>query len=190
MPEVTVCPMPNGLPIAMHVIADAQLVGIAEPQRGEVARLDLQHRDVGAGIACRPACAWNCRRSLSVTMICSASLIDVMVGQHVAARGVDDDARAGGLLRVAAARSGRLKKRRKKGSRNSGLSSIGARVTTEMFTTAGVTSFTSGASVGRPRGIRRRWRHAARAARRSQRGRSARAECPEQSHFRIRKRLL
>jgi hypothetical protein len=41
-----------------------------------------------------------------------------------------------------------LKKRRKNGSRNSGLSSSGERVTTEMLTTAGVTSLTSGASVG------------------------------------------
>ena len=48
-------------------------------------------------------------------------------------------------------RSGRLKNRRKNGSRKSGLSSIGARVTTEMFTTAGVTCWTTGASVGRPR---------------------------------------
>src|SRR5688500_4147636 len=46
--------------------------------------------------------------------------------------------------------SGKLKKRRKKGSRKSGLSSIGARVATEMFTTAGVTCCTIGARVGSP----------------------------------------
>ena len=47
--------------------------------------------------------------------------------------------------------SGRLKKRRKKGSAKSGFASSGERVMTEMFTTAGVTSLTSGASVGSPR---------------------------------------
>jgi hypothetical protein len=33
-----------------HVVADAQLVGVAELHGGQVVRVDLQHGDVGAAI--------------------------------------------------------------------------------------------------------------------------------------------
>ena len=52
IPAVTVRSRPNGLPMAIDPLPDAQAIGIAElGRRQRRRRVDLQHRDVGLGIA-------------------------------------------------------------------------------------------------------------------------------------------
>ena len=107
MPEVTVWPSPNGLPIAR---TKSPTCSWSESPIGTAVRLlrrDLQHRDVGIGVA-----ADQLGREAPVVLggdLDAGRVLDDMgVGQHIALRGVDDDAGAGrlglALLRLLALR--------------------------------------------------------------------------------------
>ena len=97
----------HGLPDAERVadgervVADRQRVGIAELQRDEIVRLDLEQRDVGAGIG-----ADELRGELPAVLQGDQDLAgiadDVMVRDHVALLRVDDHAGAGARLGLTA----------------------------------------------------------------------------------------
>ena len=75
-----------------HVVADAQLVGVADPHHGKPLRVDLQHRDVG-----RLVRAQHLRFELAtigqLARSHARSVNDVRVGQDQPIR-ADDEARA------------------------------------------------------------------------------------------------
>ena len=83
MPQVTVWPTPNGLPIASTDVAHLQRVGVAEGDHRQLVELDLEHREVGVGVgADHLACARAAvvERDLDVV----GALDHVVVGEEVA----------------------------------------------------------------------------------------------------------
>ncbi len=76
-----------------HEIPDPQMARIAQRHRRQIFRRDLQHGDVGGGIA-------PDQPRLEAAVVLGGDfdvggvLDDVVVGQHIALRGIDDDARA------------------------------------------------------------------------------------------------
>ena len=121
MPEVTVWPSPNGLPMAITRSPTSSRLESPNAQLGELLAGDAQQRHVGGGIA-----ADQLGRELAAVLEGDGDPVgvghDVVVGQDQPAAGIDDHARAGAdraaLARLLAAAS---KKRRKNGSANSGL---------------------------------------------------------------------
>ena len=51
MPDVTVCPMPSGLPTASTTSPDAHLIGVPERQYVVLAAPDLKNRKIARRIA-------------------------------------------------------------------------------------------------------------------------------------------
>ena len=83
-----------------HQIADLERIGIAERRVGRLRLgVDVQHREVGASSPPISTAA-NSRRSASTTVIWSASVDDVVVGDDQAV-GAHDHARAQRILRPA-----------------------------------------------------------------------------------------
>ena len=79
-----------------HEIADLQAIGIADRDRRQTARRDLQHGDVGVGVAAdqfrgQPPVVLG--RDFDAARI----LDDMRIGHHIALRSVDNHARAGRL---------------------------------------------------------------------------------------------
>ena len=104
MPCVTVCPTPNGLPIASTTSPTCSVVGIAELDRRETlaAVLDAQHREIGARVLQHDLgleFALVGERDLHL----GRALDHVVVGDDEAA-GIDDHARS--RASAASARAG------------------------------------------------------------------------------------
>ena len=99
---MTVSPIPKEVTHRDHVVADAELVGVVESECCEIARLDLRHRDVRARVG-----ADDARLELTLVSQRDEDLLRVadhmMIGEDVAARRVDDDARSCRLLAPAGA---------------------------------------------------------------------------------------
>jgi hypothetical protein len=97
MPEVTVCPAEaERIADGNDEIADFRAIGIGDRQVDEVTGLDLQHRDVGAGVG---ADDFRLERAVVEQLHGDVGgvLDDVRVGDDVAVLCVDDHARAGAL---------------------------------------------------------------------------------------------
>ena len=151
MPEVTVWPRPNGLPIASTTVADLEPVGVAERHGGQAAARRSGAPRCRSPDRCRPGApevAPVLERHLDLGGVGD----DVAVGQDVAARGVDDHARAR-ALHLALARHRRqveeAPEERVVEQADWGRARPGER--TAMLTTPGVTPASSGAMVSTPR---------------------------------------
>ncbi len=98
MPEaVTVWPRPNGLPIATTKSPTLELVEVAESgHRGQMVAGELEHRDIGLGIAPDELCG---EAAVVLGGDGDRGLVgdDMRIGQHIALRRIDDDPRAGRL---------------------------------------------------------------------------------------------
>ena len=100
IPEVTALAESEGIADGEHVVADFETIGIAERQRRQVFGRNLQHRDVGVGIAAH-------ERGVKLPIVLQrhddpvGMLDDVMICQDVAGLRVDDDARSGDLRLIA-----------------------------------------------------------------------------------------
>ena len=95
IPEVTVCPRPNGLPIATTRSPTLSRSLSPNADGAEAARPGSCSSATSVAGSLPTSCAANSRRSLRVTVTSLGAANDVVVGQDVAARGVDDHARAG-----------------------------------------------------------------------------------------------
>ena len=88
MPCVTVCPTPNGLPMASTTSPDAHLVRPAEGDGGKVLQVDFQHCQVALGIGAdeRRLC-FGGRRSARLDLV--GAVDHVVIGENVALRAHD-----------------------------------------------------------------------------------------------------
>src|SRR5262249_12148794 len=77
-------------------IADLQPVGIAHRNRGQIAAGDLQHSNIGFGVASDQPC-FELSIVLGRDLDAVAVFRDVAVRQYIALRGIDDDTRSGSL---------------------------------------------------------------------------------------------
>ena len=138
MPEVTVWPTSNGLPMASTTSPTWMLVGVAEGDHRQPVEVDLQHRDVGLGVgADQPGLGLAAVRQLHLDVV--GALDDMVVGEQVAF-GRDDHARAEAdlpLARIVLPPCRSPKKKRNHGSSAVRIARAGARLVVTL-TTAGV----------------------------------------------------